>query len=84
MDANFTSANQLASVVGVVGEVITTMSITVAREYKTNNVVYIGSSFNNNPLLREVIEDYTKLRGCQPYYIEHGAFSGAIGAIHLS
>lgn len=84
LDANFTSANQLASVVGVVGEVITTMSITVAREYKTNNVVYIGSSFNNNPLLREVIEDYTKLRGCQPYYIEHGAFSGAIGAIHLS
>ena len=70
--------------VGVVGEVITTMAITVARENKTENVVYIGSSFNNNPLLREVIEDYTVLRGFKPYYIENGAFSGALGAIYLN
>ena len=52
------------------------MAITVARENKTENVVYIGSSFNNNPLLREVIEDYTVLRGFKPYYIENGAFQG--------
>lgn len=84
LDQEFNNANKLASVVGVVGEVITTMAITVAREFNTNNVVYIGSSFNNNNLLREVIEDYTVLRGCKPYYIENGAFSGAIGAIHLS
>ncbi|MCJ1655887.1 type II pantothenate kinase [Staphylococcus sp. NRL 21/187] len=83
MDVDFTASNKLASVVGVVGEVITTMAITVAREYKTENVVYIGSSFNNNSLLREVIEDYTVLRGCNPFYIEHGAFSGALGALHL-
>ena len=81
---DFSPANKLASVVGVVGEVITTMAITVARENKTENVVYIGSSFNNNPLLREVIEDYTVLRGFKPYYIENGAFSGALGAIYLN
>ncbi|MCH4460875.1 type II pantothenate kinase [Staphylococcus haemolyticus] len=84
LDVDFSPANKLASVVGVVGEVITTMAITVARENKTENVVYIGSSFNNNPLLREVIEDYTVLRGFKPYYIENGAFSGALGAIYLS
>ncbi|MCE5091089.1 type II pantothenate kinase [Staphylococcus devriesei] len=84
LDAEFTAANKLASVVGVVGEVITTMAITVARENNTENVVYIGSSFNNNPLLREVIEDYTVLRGFKPFYIENGAFSGALGAIYLS
>ena len=84
LDVDFSPANKLASVVGVVGEVITTMAITVARENKTENVVYIGSSFNNNPLLREVIEDYTVLRGFKPYYIENGAFSGALGAIYLN
>ncbi|EES42290.1 pantothenate kinase [Staphylococcus caprae M23864:W1] len=83
LDENFSSADKLASVIGVVGEVITTMAITLAREYHTENVVYIGSSFNNNHLLREVIEDYTVLRGFKPYYIEHGAFSGALGAIYL-
>lgn len=84
LDVDFSPTNKLASVVGVVGEVITTMAITVARENKTENVVYIGSSFNNNPLLREVIEDYTVLRGFKPYYIENGAFSGALGAIYLN
>ena len=48
LDNQFTSANKLASAIGVVGEVITTMAITLAREYKTKHVVYIGSSFNNN------------------------------------
>ena len=75
MNEHFTNSDKLASVVGVVGEVITTMAITVARECQTKNVVYIGSSFNNNPLLRKVIEDYTVLRGCHPFYIENGAFS---------
>ena len=69
--------------IGVVGEVITTMAITLAREYNTENVVFIGSSFNNNPLLREVIEDYTVLRGFKHYYIENGAFSGALGSLYL-
>ncbi|MBX8994334.1 MULTISPECIES: type II pantothenate kinase [Staphylococcus] len=78
-----TLADKLASVIGVVGEVVTTMAITVAREYQTENVAYIGSSFHNNPLLKSVIEDYTVLRGFKPYTIDNGAFSGALGAIHL-
>lgn len=84
MDEDFSDADKLASVVGVVGEVVTTMSITVAREYQTENVVYIGSSFHNDSLLRKVVEDYTILRGCKPYYIDHGAFSGALGTIYLN
>ncbi|WP_436855824.1 type II pantothenate kinase [Staphylococcus caeli] len=83
LDKDFTDADKLASVIGVVGEVITTMSITVAREQQTEHVAYIGSSFHNNDLLKEVVKDYTVLRGFKPYYIEHGAFSGALGSIHL-
>ena len=84
LDKDFSDSDKLASLIGVVGEVITTMSITVAREYGTENVAYIGSSFHNNHLLKEVVKDYTVLRGFKPFYIEHGAFSGALGAIHLS
>ncbi|NWK83314.1 type II pantothenate kinase [Staphylococcus sp. GSSP0090] len=83
LDKSFTDADKLASTIAVVGEVITTMSITVAREHNTKNVAYIGSSFHNNDLLKDVVKDYTILRGCKPYYIEHGAFSGALGSIHL-
>ncbi|MCG7339987.1 type II pantothenate kinase [Staphylococcus sp. ACRSN] len=83
LDKTFTNADKLSSVIGVVGEAITTMAITVAREHNTEHVAYIGSTFINNQLLRHVIEDYTVLRGFKPYYIENGAFSGALGAIHL-
>ena len=56
LNDNFTDADKLASVMGVVGEVVTTMAITVAREHNTDNVVFIGSSFYNNNLLQKVVE----------------------------
>ncbi|EKU47188.1 type II pantothenate kinase [Staphylococcus massiliensis] len=84
LDCDFSDADKLASMVGVVGESITTVSIHNAREFKTEDVVYIGSSFYNNPLLREVIENYTRLRGFNPHYVENGAYSGALGSIYLS
>ena len=56
LDKDFSDSDKLASLIGVVGEVITTMSITVAREYGTENVAYIGSSFHNNHLLKEVVK----------------------------
>lgn len=83
IDSTFTKADKLACVIGLVGEVITTMAITVAREHNTEHVAYIGSSFHNNFLLRKVVEDYTILRGFKPYYVEHGAFSGALGCLNL-
>lgn len=83
IDTTFNVADKLACVIGLVGEVITTMAITVAREHNTEHVAYIGSSFHNNFLLRKVVEDYTILRGFEPYYVEHGAFSGALGSINL-
>ncbi|MBK3719394.1 Type II pantothenate kinase [Staphylococcus arlettae] len=83
LNDNFTDADKLASVMGVVGEVVTTMAITVAREHNTDNVVFIGSSFYNNNLLQKVVEDYTILRGFKPFYVENGAFSGALGTLNL-
>ena len=83
LDKTFTDADKLASLIGVVGESITTVSIHVAREHGAKDVVYIGSSFHNNPLLQQVVTDYTILRGFTPHYLNNGAFSGALGTLYL-
>lgn len=83
LDKTFTDADKLASLIGVVGESVTTVSIHVAREHGVKDVVYIGSSFHNNPLLQKVVTDYTILRGFTPHYLNNGAFSGALGTLYL-
>ncbi|QLK86534.1 type II pantothenate kinase [Staphylococcus sp. 17KM0847] len=83
LDQTFTDADKLASVIGAVGESVTTVSIHVAREHHAEDVVYIGSSFHNNPLLQKVVTDYTILRGFKPHYLDNGAFSGALGTLYL-
>ena len=54
MNEHVTNSDKLASVVGVVGEVITTMAITVAREYQTKMLFILG-------LLLIIIPYYEKL-----------------------
>jgi type II pantothenate kinase len=83
VDMTFTPEDKLAAVMGIVGETVTTISIHAAREFNTAHVVYIGSSFLANDLLRDVVMDYTVLRGFKPYFIENGEYSGAVGTMRL-
>ncbi|MDN7246804.1 type II pantothenate kinase [Planococcus shenhongbingii] len=71
----------LATVVGLVGETVSTLSVIAARQCQSSTVIYIGSSFIHNPLLKEVVETYTILRGSKPLFLENGEFSGAVGAM---
>jgi type II pantothenate kinase len=71
----------LASVVGLVGETVATSSVLAAGQCGASTVVYIGSSFVDNPLLEQIVSDYTRLRGAEPVMLQDGAFSGAIGAL---
>lgn len=80
---NFTDADKIASVLGIVGETVTTVSIHAAREFGAEYVVYIGSSFLNNTLLRDIVMNYTVLRNFKPYFIENGEYSGAVGTLRL-
>lgn len=83
LDDSFTNENKIAAVMGIVGETVTTISIHAAREFKTDHVVYIGSSFLNNPLLQTIVVDYTKLRGFTPHFLHNGEYSGAVGTLKL-
>ena len=68
MNEHVTNSDKLASLVGVVGEVITTMAITVAREYQTKMLFILG--------LLIIIPYYEKLlriillRGCHPFTLK--------------
>ncbi|SFE79529.1 type II pantothenate kinase [Alteribacillus iranensis] len=71
----------IAAVVRMIGETITTMSVQAADRLHTDSIVYIGSTFSGNNTLKEIIKGYTELRGKNAYFLEHGEYSGAIGAL---
>jgi type II pantothenate kinase len=71
----------LASVIGLVGETITTISVQAAAQNGVSTIVYIGSSFIANDVLKETVVNYTVLRGAEPTILQDGQYSGAIGAL---
>ena len=71
----------LASVFGLVGETVATASVLAATQCGVSSILYIGSSFDRNELLKEVVEGYTKLRGATPMFFDNGEYCGAIGAL---
>lgn len=74
-------SDAIASVTGMIAETITTISCQAAENYNTEFVLYIGSTFSSHSLVKQIVIDYTKLRGKKAVFLEHGDFSGAIGAM---
>ena len=71
----------LATVQGLVGEVITTLSIQLAEQRSAEYIVYIGSTLTSNEHLKKVIAHYTYLKKHTPIFLEDYGFSGAVGAL---
>ena len=71
----------LASVVGMVGETVASVSVHAAAQCGASCVLYIGSSFVGNDPLRQVVAGYTELRGSRAVMVPDGEFSGAYGAL---
>lgn len=80
---DLTKEELLAAVIGLVGETVSTISVQAAQQCKSSTIIYIGTSFFHNPLLKEVVESYTVLRGAVPLFLENGEFSGAVGAMSV-
>lgn len=78
-----TTEELLAAVIGLVGETVSTISVQAAKHCQSSTIIYIGSSFFQNPLLKEVVESYTVLRGAVPLFLENGEYSGAVGAMSV-
>ncbi|CAH0121756.1 type II pantothenate kinase [Paenibacillus sp. CECT 9249] len=71
----------IASVIGFVGETVATVSAHAGGQYGTADIVFIGSSFADNDPLRNVVEKTALFRGANPYFVENGEYSGALGAL---
>lgn len=73
--------DMLATVQGLVGEVITTLSIQFAEQKETSHIVYIGSTLADNADLQKVIANYTILKKHKPIFLQDRGFAGAVGAL---
>ncbi|WP_075617751.1 type II pantothenate kinase [Paenisporosarcina indica] len=71
----------LATVQGLVGEVISTLSIQCAVAENVEHIVYIGSTLSGNEPLQNVIGNYTSRKSRTPIFLSDNGYSGAIGAL---
>ena len=78
---NYEPNDILATLQGLVGEVITTLSIQLAEHHQVEHIVYIGSTLTDNEQLKKVIEHYTVLKKHKPIFIHDYGYCGAVGAL---
>jgi type II pantothenate kinase len=78
---DYETEDVLATVQGLVGEVITTLSIQLAEQMDTEHIIYIGTTLDNNEKLRDIIANYTILKKKTPIFLQDHGFSGARGAL---
>lgn len=71
----------LAGVQGIIGEVVATLCIQAADAHQVEDIIYIGSTLEENELLQQIIESYTVLKEKKPIFLEKHGYSGAIGAL---
>lgn len=71
----------LATVQGLVGEVISTLSIQCAVSEDVEHIVYIGSTLTENVPLQKIIGNYTQRKSKTPIFLSDNGYSGAIGAL---
>lgn len=73
-----------AAVIGMVAEIVVTVGVQAAGLQGTSKVVYVGSSYVDNTLLRELTLRFTEMLGATAEIPKQGLYSGAIGALYLA
>ncbi|PGB02779.1 type II pantothenate kinase [Bacillus toyonensis] len=80
-NSNYSSSDILTTVQGLVGEVVTALSLQFAEAKDIDHIIYIGSTLCNNRHLQNIISSYTKYQNKTPIFIQDDGYSGAIGAL---
>lgn len=52
-------------------------------EFHSDDIVYVGSTVSITPLLKKMLQDYSKIIHKNSYFPEHGEFALAIGAYQI-
>ncbi|MEH7443964.1 type II pantothenate kinase [Bacillus sp. JJ1122] len=74
------AADQMASVINMISETITLLSVQTAALHSTKKVVYIGGTLSGNKALQSYLELYAKMSGLETVFLRDGEYSGALGA----
>jgi type II pantothenate kinase len=80
LDRSASVSDQIASLINMISETITLLTVQAARENKIKRVVFIGSTVSGNKVLRDSLDAYAKMSGLDPVFLHNGEYSGAIGA----
>lgn len=81
---DFRKEDVIATTMGLVGEVVSTLSVQYAEQYDVEHVVYIGTTLLNNPTLKQIIQSYTEMKKKKAVFLEDNGFSGAIGVLNYA
>lgn len=74
-------ADLMASVTNMVAETIVLLTLQAATIHKTEDIVYMGSTFVGNDPLKKVLESYKGMMGLRTRFLEKGEYCGAMGAL---
>ncbi|MFJ7826370.1 type II pantothenate kinase [Psychrobacillus sp. NPDC096623] len=80
-NSDSSATDLLAGVQGIIGEVVASLCIQVADAHHVEDIIYIGTTLEDNELLQQIIESYTILKQKNPIFLDHHGYSGAIGAL---
>ena len=80
-ESKYNSSDILATIQGLVGEVVTALSLQFAETKNIKHIIYIGSTLCNNVQLQHIISSYTEYQNKTPIFLQDGGNSGAIGAL---
>ncbi|WP_459502761.1 type II pantothenate kinase [Bacillus sp. C1] len=80
-ESEYSKSDLLATLQGLVGEVVTALSLQFADAKAIDDIVYIGSTLSNNKQLQNIIGNYTVYQNKKPIFLQDHGFSGAIGAL---
>ncbi|GAM13359.1 type II pantothenate kinase [Mesobacillus selenatarsenatis] len=75
------AADKVSSVLNMIAETITLLTVQTAALHNTKRVIFIGSTLAGNKPLQECLDFYCKMSGLEPTFLQNGEFSGAIGAL---
>ncbi|MEC5423120.1 type II pantothenate kinase [Virgibacillus sp. C22-A2] len=75
-------ADQLASLVRLIGETILLLSTQAAASQQVEKIVFTGSTLTGNEALKEVLSGFRDILPYEPVFLEKGAYAGAIGALY--
>jgi len=60
---------------------VASLCIQVADAHHVEDIIYIGTTLEDNELLQQIIESYTVLKLKKPIFLDQHGYSGAIGAL---